>query len=60
MVLTAAADIAKPPVAEPAGIVTDVGTVSALLLLLSETTVPLVAAVSRYTEHDFVVGPVSV
>jgi len=59
-VLTAAADTVKPPLAEPAGTITDVGTVRAMLLLLSDTTVPLVAAALKYTEHVFVVGPVSV
>ncbi|WP_348260868.1 hypothetical protein P8935_13755 [Telmatobacter sp. DSM 110680] len=52
--------IAKPPVAEPAGTVTDFGAVSAPLLLDSDTTVWLVAVALRYTEHDFVVGPVIV
>jgi len=47
---------AKPPVVIPARTVTDFGTVSAPLLLESDTTVWLVAAALRYTEHNFVMG----
>jgi hypothetical protein len=59
-VVTADAVALKAALVEPAAIVTEVGTVNALLLLESVTTVWLVAAALRYTEHESVVSPVSV
>lgn len=43
---------------DPEETVTAVGTCKALLLLLNETDVGLVAAALRDTEHEVVVGPV--
>jgi len=50
----------KAALVEPAATVTEAGTVNALVLLESATTVWLVAAALRYTEHESVVGPVNV
>ena len=60
VVETADATALKPVLVAPAAIVTEAGTVKALLLLESATTVGLLAAVLKYTEHPSVVAPVSV
>jgi hypothetical protein len=60
VLLTTDAVTLKPALVAPAGTSTEVGACSALLLLESVTTVWLVAAALRYTEHAVVVGPVNV
>ena len=59
-VVTADAFAVKPTLVAPVATVTEAGTVRALLLLESVTTIGLVAAALRDTEHASDVGPVNV
>jgi hypothetical protein len=59
-VVTADAVALKAALVEPSATLTEAGTFNALLLLESVTTVWLVAAALRDTEHESVVGPVNV
>ena len=54
---TGAAVAVKAALVEPAGTATEPGTLSKVLLLAKLTTVELVAAALRYTEHGSVVVP---
>lgn len=57
--VTAAATAVKPPVFAPAATTTEVGTLRAALLLVSDTVMGFVDDAVRYTEQPFVCAPVN-